>query len=209
MNRNIQRTFASLPRAIPSGLEPALLGLALVGASGTAGATDPNAGWHADKPPAKACFERIRVHAKVADSDNDAVVKIQSNEPSNTSVNHVIVEPLGNSGWHTHPGPSVVAVKGGIATVYEIEDTNCVQRSYPAGTGLIEGRRQARQPGQQRKHNRNARGLCFPDHPDWTRPGDLRNRFRTLPRAQILVGGAATEGQGLDRSATQCLFLEG
>lgn len=138
MNRNIQRTFASLPRTIPSVLVPALLGLALVGASGTAGATDPNAGWHADKPPAKAYFERIRVHAKVADSDNDAVVKIQSNEPSDIYVNHVVVDPLGNSGWHTHPGPSIVVVKRGTATVYEIEDTNCVQRNYPAGTGFID-----------------------------------------------------------------------
>ncbi len=141
MNRSMQRTFAgwqNLTRAVPSVLVPGLLGLALAGASQTAGATDPTAGWHADKPPAKAYFESIRVHSRVADSDDDAFVSIRSNEPSDVYVNHVIADPLGNSGWHTHPGPSVVVVKSGTATVYEVEGTNCVQHTYPAGTGFVD-----------------------------------------------------------------------
>ena len=139
MNRSSQRTFTawkSLTHAVPSVVVPGFLGLAL--ASGTAGATPPNAGWHPDTPPAKAYFESIRVWSKVADSDNDAFVSILSNEPSDVYVNHVVVDPLGNSGWHTHPGPSVVVVKRGTATVYEIEGMNCVQHSYPAGTGFVD-----------------------------------------------------------------------
>lgn len=141
MNHRIQFSFAAahtFVRTLPSVLSASVLGLALIGASGTAGATDPNSGWHAAKPPAKAYFERIRVHSKVADTDHDAFVTMRSNEPSDVYVNHVIADPLGNSGWHTHPGPSVVVIKRGIATVYEVEDMNCVQRSYPAGTGFID-----------------------------------------------------------------------
>ena len=142
MNRNIQHTFPawkSLTHAIPPVLVAGLLGLALAGASQVAGATDPNAGWHSDKPPAKAYFERVRVHSRVTDRDDDAFVTIRSNEPSDVYVNHVVAAPLGNSGWHTHPGPSVVVVKSGTATVYEVEGTDCVQHTYPAGTGFVDG----------------------------------------------------------------------
>ena len=141
MNRSRQRSFAAwktVTHALPSVLVPGLLGLAIAGASATAGATAPNAGWHADSPPAKGYFENVRVYSKVADGDNDAFVAILSNEPSDIYVNHVVVDPLGNSGWHTHPGPSVVVVKRGTATVYEVDGMNCVQHTYPAGTGFVD-----------------------------------------------------------------------
>jgi quercetin dioxygenase-like cupin family protein len=141
MNRSIQRILVGgkiLSHTVPTLLLPGLLGVALAGASPIAGATGPNAGWHADNPPARAYFEHIRVHSKVADSDDDAFVVIRSNEPSDVYVNHVIADPLGNSGWHTHPGPSVVVVKSGTATVYEVEGTDCVQHTYPAGTGFVD-----------------------------------------------------------------------
>jgi quercetin dioxygenase-like cupin family protein len=35
------------------------------------------------------------------------------------------VLPGGNSGWHTHAGPSIVAVKSGTATVYDGDDPSC------------------------------------------------------------------------------------
>ncbi len=35
------------------------------------------------------------------------------------------VVPGGQSGWHTHPGPSVVSVKSGMATVYDGDDPTC------------------------------------------------------------------------------------
>ena len=48
------------------------------------------------------------------------------------------VTPGGHSGWHTHPGPSVVSVKSGTATVYEDDDPNCTPHFYPAGTGFVD-----------------------------------------------------------------------
>jgi hypothetical protein len=44
----------------------------------------------------------------------------------------------GHSGWHTHPGPSVVSVKSGTATVYDGDDPNCTPHFYSAGTGFID-----------------------------------------------------------------------
>jgi hypothetical protein len=48
------------------------------------------------------------------------------------------VIPGGQSGWHTHPGPSVVSVKSGTATVYDGDDPDCTPHFYPAGTGFID-----------------------------------------------------------------------
>jgi hypothetical protein len=48
------------------------------------------------------------------------------------------VAPTGNSGWHTHPGPSVVAVKAGVAAVYDGDDPTCTPHYYAAGTGFAD-----------------------------------------------------------------------
>jgi hypothetical protein len=46
----------------------------------------------------------------------------------------------GYSGWHTHPGPSLVTVKSGIATYYDGDDTTCTPPCARAGRGF-RGRR--------------------------------------------------------------------
>ena len=44
----------------------------------------------------------------------------------------------GNSGWHTHPGPSIVSVKSGVATVYDGDDPNCTPHYYSPGMGFVD-----------------------------------------------------------------------
>ncbi len=48
------------------------------------------------------------------------------------------VVPGGHSGWHTHPGPSLITVKEGTATLYDSDDPTCTPHMYPAGTGVID-----------------------------------------------------------------------
>jgi quercetin dioxygenase-like cupin family protein len=48
------------------------------------------------------------------------------------------VTPGGFSGWHTHPGPSLVTVKSGTATFYEGDDPTCTPRVHQAGSGFID-----------------------------------------------------------------------
>jgi quercetin dioxygenase-like cupin family protein len=48
------------------------------------------------------------------------------------------VKPGGSSGWHTHPGPSLITVKSGIATFYDSDDPTCTPHVVPAGTGVID-----------------------------------------------------------------------
>ena len=48
------------------------------------------------------------------------------------------VTPGGYSGWHTHPGPSLVIVKSGTATFYEGDDPTCTPRVVQAGDAVVD-----------------------------------------------------------------------
>jgi quercetin dioxygenase-like cupin family protein len=43
-------------------------------------------------------------------------------------------QPGGSTGWHTHPGPSLVIVTAGSLTVYLGDDRSCTPHVYTAGT---------------------------------------------------------------------------
>lgn len=93
-------------------------------------------------------FERIAVgterhrdhrHGDGGHADDDAFkVKIKVRDPADVYVVRNRVPPGGHSGWHTHPGPSIVSVKAGTATVYSGDDPSCTGVTYPAGTGFID-----------------------------------------------------------------------
>ena len=65
-------------------------------------------------------------------------VKIQVKDPSDVYVVRNTVPPGGQSGWHTHPGPSIVSVTAGVATVYHGDDPSCTPVTYPAGTAFVD-----------------------------------------------------------------------
>lgn len=44
----------------------------------------------------------------------------------------------GYSGWHTHPGPSLVTVKSGSATFYDGDDPTCTPRVVQAGEAVVD-----------------------------------------------------------------------
>jgi hypothetical protein len=48
------------------------------------------------------------------------------------------VKPGGHSGWHTHPGPSLVTVSKGTATYYDGDDPTCTPHVVPAHQGFID-----------------------------------------------------------------------
>jgi quercetin dioxygenase-like cupin family protein len=87
---------------------------------------------------ARSFFEKIRVLGGTDKEGEDATVRIIAKDPSDVYVVNNTVAPGGYSGWHTHPGPSVVLVKAGTATVYDGNDPTCTPVRYPAGTGFID-----------------------------------------------------------------------
>jgi quercetin dioxygenase-like cupin family protein len=44
----------------------------------------------------------------------------------------------GHSGWHTHPGPSLIIVTLGEITAYEGDDPTCAPKRYRAGEGFVD-----------------------------------------------------------------------
>lgn len=44
----------------------------------------------------------------------------------------------GTSGWHTHPGITIVAIKSGALTLYDGDDPRCRPKTYSAGQVFVE-----------------------------------------------------------------------
>jgi quercetin dioxygenase-like cupin family protein len=57
----------------------------------------------------------------------------------------------GTTGWHTHPGPSLILVVAGSVTNYTSDDPTCAGQVYNAGDGFID-------PGQGEVHTLWNRG---------------------------------------------------
>jgi quercetin dioxygenase-like cupin family protein len=50
---------------------------------------------------------------------------LQGKDPSDIVVATLTIQPGGNVGWHTHPGPGFVQVIQGTASFYEAGDPSC------------------------------------------------------------------------------------
>jgi quercetin dioxygenase-like cupin family protein len=50
----------------------------------------------------------------------------------------VVAQPGGYSGWHSHPGYGVVAVKSGIVTMFDGDDPTCTPHVVSAGQVFTE-----------------------------------------------------------------------
>jgi quercetin dioxygenase-like cupin family protein len=45
--------------------------------------------------------------------------------------------PGASTGWHSHPGSSLILVVSGTVTHYSGDDPSCAPHAYPAGDGFI------------------------------------------------------------------------
>ena len=95
-------------------------------------ATDPE-GFTATNIVGPVAFDEIDTMAQ----DDDWKVKLKTKGTSDVYVSHLKIVPGGHGGWHSHPGPSIIAIKSGTATFYD-ECDDFAPHSYPAGTGFVE-----------------------------------------------------------------------
>lgn len=58
--------------------------------------------------------------------------------PSDLYVQNNVGAPGGTTGWHTHPGHSLIIVTAGTVTAYDGDDPSCTPRSYSAGEGFVD-----------------------------------------------------------------------
>lgn len=47
-------------------------------------------------------------------------------------------QPGGSTGWHTHPGHSLIIVTAGTVTAYEGDDPACTPHVYTVGMGFVD-----------------------------------------------------------------------
>jgi quercetin dioxygenase-like cupin family protein len=79
---------------------------------------------------AKAQFGELDSHVHSVPADWQEMIKTKG--LSDLYVQSNVFAPGGSSGWHTHPGPSLVIVTKGTLTVYEGDDPSCTPHVYSA-----------------------------------------------------------------------------
>ena len=110
----------------------ALGGLAVLAVAATALAT-PSSGFSSEQLSVGRFGE---IDAKVETDSYELELKTKGE--SDVYVVRNTVLPGGQSGWHYHPGPSLITVVQGTATFYDGDDPTCTPRVFPAGSGIID-----------------------------------------------------------------------
>jgi quercetin dioxygenase-like cupin family protein len=64
-------------------------------------------------------------------------IQLRTRGDSDVYMTHIRLVPGAHGGWHSHPGPSIIAVKAGTATFYD-ECLDFEAQDFPAGTGFVE-----------------------------------------------------------------------
>ena len=64
--------------------------------------------------------------------------KQKTKDLSDVYVQSNVWAPGGTSGWHTHPGHSLITVTAGTVTAYEGHDPTCTPTVYTTGMGFVD-----------------------------------------------------------------------
>lgn len=111
----------------------ALSGLAALLVAATALAT-PGSGFTAAQQW-KGVFGEIDAH--VVDMPRHQV-KLKTKGESDVWITRNAIAIGGHSGWHTHPGPSLIVVTVGEITAYNADDPSCTGTVYTQGQGFVD-----------------------------------------------------------------------
>jgi quercetin dioxygenase-like cupin family protein len=81
----------------------------------------------------------------------------------------VVIEPGGSTGWHHHPGVTLVSVKSGTVTEYDVK---CEKSVFTAGEGFVESNDEV----QLVRNHRNVKAVLYATFiaPTSTSPEGLR-----------------------------------
>jgi quercetin dioxygenase-like cupin family protein len=85
----------------------------------------------------KSRFDEININARAHPADLWKA-QIKTHGLSDVYVVDNKFVPGGNTGWHSHPGPSLILVVAGTVTNYMGDDPNCTPHIYTAGAGFID-----------------------------------------------------------------------
>ena len=97
-------------------------------------ATPPTPGFTPTNLVGPAELGRISTWAETRDWG----IQLRTRGESDVYFTHLKLAPGAHGGWHSHPGPSIIAVKSGTATFYDDCIDPEIPMVFPAGTGFVE-----------------------------------------------------------------------
>ncbi len=84
-------------------------------------------------------FNQLVLHSQLTPGDNNVWLSMQKTKGlSDVYVQSNVWQPGGSTGWHTHPGHSLIIVTAGTVTVYEGNDRACTPAVYTQGMGFVD-----------------------------------------------------------------------
>ncbi|TPG19770.1 cupin domain-containing protein [Pedococcus bigeumensis] len=86
---------------------------------------------------AKSTFGKLNIKAH-ADPSNLWSARLKTHGASDIYVVDNKFAPGSDTGWHSHPGPSLVFVVAGTVTNYTSDEPGCPPHVYTAGTNFID-----------------------------------------------------------------------
>jgi hypothetical protein len=96
-------------------------------------------------PPTPTLKQQIVATASFGPLHLDAVqfppywrARLRTHGISDVYVVDTMFSPGDSTGWHSHPGPSLVIVKTGTVTNYEAIGSTCTTHTYTAGQGFVD-----------------------------------------------------------------------
>jgi quercetin dioxygenase-like cupin family protein len=86
---------------------------------------------------ARSSFEPLHLRGQ-ADPASIWRMRMKTHGLSDFYVIRNTIAPGGTTGWHSHPGPSLIYVVSGQVTNYLGDDPNCTPHVYTAGQGFVD-----------------------------------------------------------------------
>lgn len=86
---------------------------------------------------AKSVFDEIDLNAHTIPA-NIWQARLKTQGQSDVYVVDNKFAPQGTTGWHSHPGPSLIFVVSGTITNYMSDGHHCMQQDYTAGQGFVD-----------------------------------------------------------------------
>jgi hypothetical protein len=112
--------------------------LALAAVAALAGAGAAIANHVAQVDPATVPTGFLAAHNSIGDVPVSALARAVSAGGADVFVQHVRLPANGATGWHTHPGPALVAVVKGSLTYEDSQANTCRDATYGPGTGFVD-----------------------------------------------------------------------
>jgi len=107
-----------------------LIGLAVYAANVLA---TPGSGFSAAQQW-KGVFDEIDVKSETDTHE----LELRTEGISDVYVTRNVIAVGGHSGWHTHPGPSLIIVTVGEIMAYDGDDPTCTPKRYRVGEGFVD-----------------------------------------------------------------------